>query len=99
MMAGTMPNCASNSSRRGEAEANTRSGRSADTATTRFCKDTSGGLLESECDATLGQVIGCHLDIDPVSRQDTDPVLAHLPGGVGQNLMLVVELHAKHGVR
>src|SRR5579883_2422361 len=56
-------------------------------------------LFEAEGDAPLGEVVGRHLDIDAVACEDPDPVLAHLARGMGQDLMLVIELHAKHRVR
>ena len=58
----------------------------------------SHSLLEAECDPTLGEIIGRHLDIDAIACQHADAVLAHLAGGMGQNLVLIIELHSKHRI-
>ena len=59
-----MPICASSSFRRGLAEPRiSRMG---------------GSLLEAVVDATLGQIVGGHLDLNLVACQNADAVLAHL---------------------
>src|SRR6201999_2454440 len=55
-------------------------------------------LLEAECDAALGEVVGRHFHIHAVSGEDANPVLAHLAGGMRQILVLVVELNPEHCV-
>ena len=55
-------------------------------------------LLEPVVDPALGQIVGRHFDHDAIAGQDTDAVLAHLSGGVGNDFMVVVELHAKRRV-
>src|SRR6185436_13103522 len=44
-----------------------------------------GRLAEAEGDAAAGQVIRRELDLDPVTREDADVVLAHLPGDRGEH--------------
>src|SRR5439155_20536692 len=51
-------------------------------------------VLVTEDQATLLQIVGRHFDRDPIARQRLDPVLLHLAGGVGNNLVSGVELHA-----
>ena len=55
-------------------------------------------LLESEYDATLGQVIRTHLEPHLVARQNLDVVHPHLAGDVSRNLMTVLQFYAEHGV-
>jgi hypothetical protein len=43
-------------------------------------------------DAPLGEVVGGHLQIDPVSGKNLDPVPAQAPGDVGQDRLAVLEL-------
>jgi hypothetical protein len=49
----------------------------------------------AERDAPLAQVVGRQFEGDTVTRQDADVVLAHLAAGVGDELVAVLELHAK----
>ena len=58
-----------------------------------------GGLFHPERDAALAQVIGRHLHLDPVTGQDADIEFAHLPGNMGGDNVVIVQLHAEHGVR
>src|SRR6185312_4296057 len=51
-------------------------------------------VLVTEDQAALLQIVGRHFDRDPIARQRLDPVLLHLAGGVGNNLVSGVELHA-----
>src|ERR1700676_4859557 len=44
------------------------------------------------------QVIGRELDRNAVSGQDADKILPHFSRNVGEDLMLVFELHAEHRV-
>src|SRR5207253_3538444 len=44
------------------------------------------------------EVVGRHLDRHPVARQRLDPVLFHLAGGVGDDLVPGIELHAITGI-
>src|SRR5438132_14000188 len=55
-------------------------------------------LLETESDASLGQVVGRHLDVDAIASQNADAVLAHLARRMGEDFVLVVQLHPEHGV-
>ncbi|VTZ22375.1 hypothetical protein MPC1_1210006 [Methylocella tundrae] len=57
------------------------------------------GSLEAVGDATLGQVVGRHFDEDLVARKNTNPVLAHFAGRMGDDLMLVFELNPKCRIR
>src|SRR3546814_18786468 len=43
-------------------------------------------------------VVGRHLDVHAVARENANAVLAHLAGRMGQHFMVVVELHAEHRV-
>src|SRR3954471_20622645 len=52
--------------------------------------------LEAERDAALAEVIGRHLDIDPVAGQDPDAILPHLAARVRQDGVFIVQFHAKH---
>ena len=56
-------------------------------------------LLEAIGDAALGQIVGRHLDQHLVARQHADAVLAHLARGMGDDLVVVLELDAKSRVR
>src|SRR6202453_2203092 len=51
-------------------------------------------VLVAENEAAFLQVIGRHLDRHPVARQRLDPVLLHLAGGVGDDFVPGIELHA-----
>src|SRR5690606_25629492 len=57
-----------------------------------------GALLHAIGDAALGQVVGRHFDLDAVTGQDADVVLAHAPGDVRDDLVPVLELHTEHRV-
>ena len=56
------------------------------------------GVLVAEVDATLGQVVRRHLNRDLVAGKNADAVLLHATGGVGDDLVPVVELHTAAGV-
>src|SRR5215471_1665701 len=56
-------------------------------------------ILMPEDHAALLEIIGRHLDRDPISRQRLDAVLFHTAGRVGDDLVPVIELHAEAGVR
>src|SRR5579884_302395 len=61
----------------------------------------SGSGFVAVADAAALQVVGRQLHQDPIPRQDTDIVLAHLAGYVSQDLLLLVayrNLHAEHGI-
>jgi hypothetical protein len=55
-------------------------------------------LFEAIGDATLGQVIRGQLDQNLVADQYADAILAHLSSGVAEDFMIILELHAEHGV-
>src|SRR3546814_13543090 len=74
------------SSRRGLAEART----------SRMARAST--LLETIGNPTLGQIIWGELDEHFVADEDADAVLAHLAGGVAEDLMLVFQFHAEHGL-
>src|SRR6185312_1734868 len=82
--AGTTPAWASSPLRRGLSLASTRSGRS--------------GLFEAIGNASLGEVIGRHLDHHLVAGQHADAVLAHLAGGMGNDLVAVLQHHTTRRV-
>src|SRR3974390_3192626 len=50
-------------------------------------------------DPAFGEIVRCHLDQHLVAGEYADAVLAHATGGVGDDLVLVLELDAKSGVR
>jgi len=54
--------------------------------------------LESVGDTTTGEVVGGELDLDLVAGKDADVVHAHLSTDMCQNLVPVIELHAKHRI-
>src|ERR1700733_5357400 len=96
---GSMPAWLTSNSRRGEPEASTNFGRPI--TAMRSCRQTNAAALSLEAvgDATLGQVVGRHLDQHFVTGEHADAVLAHAAGGVGNDLMLILELDAEGGVR
>src|SRR5258707_10606348 len=56
---------------------------------------TAGTLvLVTEDEPALFKIIGRHLDRHPIARQRLDAVLFHLAGGVGNDLVSGIELHA-----
>src|SRR5207237_8234073 len=55
-------------------------------------------LLVAIDDAPARQIVRRKLDGDLVSRQNANKILAHLAGNVRQNLVLVLQLDAEHGV-
>src|SRR6516225_7035456 len=55
-------------------------------------------VLVTEDEAALFQIIGRHLDCHPVTRQSLDPVLLHLAGSIGNDLMSRVQLDAVAGI-
>lgn len=55
-------------------------------------------LFVSICYSSLGQVVGRHLHLHSVSRQDLDVVHPHLTGNMGYDLVAVFQFHAKHRV-
>src|SRR5580658_609271 len=56
-------------------------------------------LLVTVNDSAPRQIVRRKLDRHAISRQNTNKVFAHLPGNMGQHLVLVLQLHAKHRVR
>src|SRR5579884_1170759 len=70
-----------------------------------FCRSRSltwglgrAGLLVPVHDAAPGQVVGRQLHDHPVLGQDADVVLPHLAADVGEHLVAVFQLDAKHRV-
>src|SRR5215216_7684152 len=51
--------------------------------------------LVSEADAAALQVVGGHLDDDAVAHARANAELAYLARCIGENLVVIVELHAK----
>ena len=58
-----------------------------------------GGALVAEADASALQVVRRHLHDHAVADAGADAELAHLAGRVGEDLVVVVELHAEVSVR
>src|SRR5438445_1606909 len=65
---------------------------------TRSAGRTGALVLVAEDQPPFLEVVGRHLDRHPVARQRLDPVLFHLAGGVGDDLVPGIELHAITGV-
>src|SRR5687768_6153869 len=63
-------------------------------------KDIRKGALVAVAvdDAAAPEVVGRELDLDPVAREDPDPVAAHLSGRVPEGLVAVVERDAEEAV-
>src|SRR5918995_6212944 len=63
-------------------------------------KDIKKGALVAVAvdDAAAPEVVGRELDLDPVTREDPDPVAAHLSGRVPEGLVAVVERDAEEAV-
>src|SRR6185312_4701712 len=97
---GSMPAWLTSDSRRGEPEARTNLGRPIMCADQSFepANHLNRQSFESVSDPTLGQIVRRHLHQHLVAGEHTDTVLAHAAGGVGDNLVLVLELDAKGGV-
>src|SRR5260370_1415263 len=55
-------------------------------------------LLVAVDDAAARQIVGRKFHRYFVARQDPNKIFAHLAGDVRQHLMLVFQLHAKHGI-
>src|SRR5665647_676374 len=55
--------------------------------------------LVAEADAPALQIVGRHFDDHAVTDSGADAELAHLAGGVGQHLVLVIELYPEIPVR
>src|SRR6516225_4982680 len=64
-----------------------------------FCPTKTHPLLVAVNDPATRQIIRRKLDGYFVSRQNADEILAHLPGNVRQDLVLVFQFYAEHGVR
>src|SRR5581483_11314769 len=50
-------------------------------------------------DAAAGEVVGGELDLDAITRQDADVVLAHLPGDGREHCVAAVDLDPEHRAR
>src|SRR6185295_3242969 len=61
--------------------------------------DRRAHVLVAEVDTTLVEVVGRHFHGHAVTGQDADAVLFHAPGGIGDDFMPIVELHATARVR
>jgi len=59
----------------------------------------ANSLPEPVGDAALGQVVGGHLYQHLIAGQDTDAVFPELAGGVGDDLVLVLQFNAEGRVR
>ena len=53
----------------------------------------------AEADAAAREVVGRHFHDHAIADAGADAELAHLAGGVGEDLVIVVELHAEISVR
>ncbi len=59
--------------------------------TPAFAVSVSGGRLEPENDATLGEVVRGKLHLDFVARQEPDPVHPHLTREVARDVVAILE--------
>lgn len=50
-------------------------------------------------DPSLRQVVWAHLDRDRVAGEDPDPELTHLAREIGDDLLVIGQLHPEHRVR
>jgi len=55
--------------------------------------------LEAVCDTTSGEVVWGELNLNLVTRKNSDVVHAHLSGDVRQHFVSVLEFDLEHGVR
>ena len=55
-------------------------------------------LLVAVDDPAAVQIVRRELDLDPIAREDLDPVAPHLPGRVAERLVTVVERDPEHAV-
>src|ERR1700719_1093609 len=96
---GSIPAWLISDSRRGEPEASTNFGRPITAA--RSCRWDGPATISLEAvgDATFGEVVGRHFHQHLVAGKHTDTVLAHAASGVGDDLVLVLELDAEGGIR
>jgi hypothetical protein len=53
---------------------------------------------EAVGDSALGEIIWCQFDQDLVAGENANSVLAHLAGGMTEDLMAVLEAHAEHRI-
>jgi hypothetical protein len=56
-------------------------------------------LAVTENDATPGEVVGSDFNLDTITRKDPDAMHAHLPGGMSEHVVPVLELYLEHRVR
>src|SRR5690606_6605600 len=81
------------------AAVSTETGSAAALAVLRCCRAGRAARQVAERDATLGQVVGRHLERDVVARDDADVELAHLAARIGDEVVSVVQRHAVAAVR
>jgi len=58
----------------------------------------NAGLASAENDSTLTQVVGCELNGNLVTGQDTNVVLAHLARDVGGHNVTVLKFYPEQGI-
>src|SRR5271165_2490394 len=93
---GSTPIWASRARRRGEPDASTSRGRLTGADNDRPPQRAGAPVsLEAVGDAALGQIIGRHLDQDLVAGEYADSILAHLAGGMRDDLVVVFQFDAK----
>jgi len=49
--------------------------------------------------ATLGQVVGSHFNLDLVTRQNTNVVFAHFARDMGNDNVIIFQLYPESGIR
>ena len=65
-----------------------------------FCVRDRGLVAVPEGDSTHGEVVGAELNLDSVSRKDSDVVHSHLSTYVSENFHIpFVKLDAETGIR
>jgi hypothetical protein len=54
---------------------------------------------ESISDSRFRQIVGGHLEADPIADGQADEMPAHFAGNMGKYLVLIVQHHTEHGAR
>ena len=94
---GVMPIRARRSRRRGDADARTSAGGAIRRGELLRPGAAAAGH-EAVGDPALGEIVGGQFDEHLVADENADAVLAHLAGGMAEDLVIVLETHAKHRI-
>lgn len=55
-------------------------------------------LFVTISNATFGQVVGGHFDLNFVASEDFDVMHAHFAGDMGYDLVAILQFNAEHGI-